>query len=274
MTSVAAQPSAIVVFDIDGVLRDVSQSYRRAIADTVAHYTQGYRPPPEAIDQLKQEGIWNNDWQASRELIYRHLETQGRSRETLDLDFAALVRFFQSRYFGPDIDHVDRWSGYITQEALLIEPDYFEQLTAAGIGWGFFSGATRGSAIYLLKNRLGLEHPTLVAMGEAPDKPDPTGLIAVVKQLTPDATTPVLYVGDTVADMHTVVQARQIAPEQPWWGIGTLPPHVQAQAPSYQDSYRQALERAGATAVLASVRALTPAMIDALLSQPSLSSRP
>ncbi|ASC73386.1 TIGR01548 family HAD-type hydrolase [Halomicronema hongdechloris C2206] len=271
MNLVAAQPNAIVVFDIDGVLRDVSQSYRRAIADTVEHYTQGYRPPPEAIDRLKQEGIWNNDWQASRELIYRHFETQGQSRETIDLDFAALVHFFQSRYFGPDMNPVDRWSGYITQEAMLVDREYFEQLTAAGIGWGFFSGATRGSAAYVLERRLGLEQPILVAMGDAPDKPDPTGLIAVVKQLTPDATTAVLYVGDTVADMHTVVRARQAAPERSWWGIGTLPPHVQAQPPTYQDSYGQALERAGAAAVLSSVPALTPAMIDHLLAQPSRS---
>ena len=72
------QPTSatIVVFDIDGVVRDVSGSYRRAIADTVEYFTtQAYRPTPLDIDQLKSEGVWNNDWEASQELIYRYFET-------------------------------------------------------------------------------------------------------------------------------------------------------------------------------------------------------
>ncbi len=59
---------AIAVFDIDGVVRDVSGSYRRAIADTVEHFTaEAYRPTQADIDLLKSEGIWNNDWEASQE---------------------------------------------------------------------------------------------------------------------------------------------------------------------------------------------------------------
>ncbi|NEQ14661.1 MAG: TIGR01548 family HAD-type hydrolase, partial [Moorea sp. SIO3E2] len=73
--------NAIVVFDIDGVVRDVSGSYRRAIADTVDHYTGGaYRPTMVEIDQLKSEGLWNNDWDASQELVYRYFEAQGKTR--------------------------------------------------------------------------------------------------------------------------------------------------------------------------------------------------
>lgn len=86
---------AIIVFDIDGVVRDVSGSYRRAIADTVEYFTtQAYRPTPLDIDQLKSEGVWNNDWEASEELIYRYFETQGQSREQLQLDYSAIVAFF------------------------------------------------------------------------------------------------------------------------------------------------------------------------------------
>jgi len=59
--------NVIVVFDIDGVVRDVSGSYRRALADTVEHYTGGeYRPTSEDIDRLKAEGTWNNDWEGSQ----------------------------------------------------------------------------------------------------------------------------------------------------------------------------------------------------------------
>ena len=108
MTEQLNQPlaPAIVVFDIDGVVRDVGGSYRRALADTVEHFSNGaYRPDQTEIDQLKSEGIWNNDWQASQELIYRYFEAQGQPREQVQLNYEALVAFFQSRYRGPDLQN-------------------------------------------------------------------------------------------------------------------------------------------------------------------------
>jgi HAD superfamily phosphatase len=175
---------AIAVFDIDGVIRDVGGSYRRALADTVEHFTQGaYRPTPQDIDALKAEGIWNNDWEGSQELIYRHFETQGQARTDLTLDFDALVDFFQRRYRGPVLADPNQWTGYISQEPLLVEGDYFQTLQTAQVAWGFFSGATRGSAQYVLERRVGLIKPILVAMEDAPGKPDPTGLFQVAETL-------------------------------------------------------------------------------------------
>jgi HAD superfamily phosphatase len=52
----ASPPRAVVLFDIDGVIRDVSASYRRAIVETVHHF-HGQRPEPAAIDGLKSEGL-------------------------------------------------------------------------------------------------------------------------------------------------------------------------------------------------------------------------
>ena len=60
----------MVLFDIDGVIRDVSGSYRRALVETVHHYS-GWRPEPACVDALKGEGRWNNDWDASLELLRR-----------------------------------------------------------------------------------------------------------------------------------------------------------------------------------------------------------
>jgi HAD superfamily phosphatase len=257
---------AVAVFDIDGVVRDVSGSYRRALADTVEHFTGGgYRPDPADIDRLKSEGIWNNDWHASRELIYRYFEAQGQPRAQIALDYDALVAFFQSRYRGTDSIH---WNGYICQEPLLLQPSYLEGLTAAGIPWGFFSGATRGSATYVLEGRLGLKSPVLVAMEDAPDKPDPTGLLIAVLQLEqgqPSAgSTQVIYLGDTVADMHTVVKAQQLHPSRRWIGVGVLPPHVQ-ETPARRDAYAATLWGAGAVAVLSNVEELTPVVIERLV---------
>lgn len=257
---------AIAVFDIDGVIRDVSGSYRRALADTVEHFTQGqYRPTPADIDALKAEGQWNNDWEASQELIYRYFESQHRPRSAIALDFEQLIDFFQRRYRGPVLENPQEWTGYITQEPLLVDLAYFEQLKVGKIAWGFFSGATRGSAQFVLEHRIGLQSPVLVAMHDAPGKPDPTGFFQVADQLNGNqVTAPVLYIGDTVADMQTVKRAAQVRPAGNWIGVGILPPHVVAAGREYAASYAQKLIAAGASIVLPQVQDLTVEHIQAL----------
>lgn len=260
---------AIAVFDIDGVVRDVSRSYRRAIADTVEHFTQGaFRPSMDDIDRLKSEGIWNNDWLGSQELTYRYFEGQGQSRQSIALDYDQVVDYFQRQYRGQILTDPDRWDGYINQEPLLMERDYLQGLARAGIAWGFFSGATRGSAEYILQRRMGLAAPPLVAMGEAPDKPDPQGLFQVVAtletvlRLPPHL--PVIYAGDTVADLYTIAEARLQRADRPWLAVGVLPPHVWEPADRRQ-AYGQRLRDAGADRLVDRITDLTPG---AILSMP------
>lgn len=255
------QPWAVAIFDIDGVVRDVSGSYRRAIADTVEQWTAGaYRPSLRDIDRLKAEGCWNNDWKASQELIYRFYEAQGQSRSSLRLDYEQLVGFFQSRYRG------ENFSGYIRDEPLLLSLSYLQSLTQAGIPWGFFSGATRGSALFVLERRLGLQGPILVAMEDAPGKPDPQGLLMTLQQLSDRqpqplaADLPVFYLGDTVADLQTVERAKALVPDRPWIGVGIIPPHIQD-----THDYAAQLTAAGATLVLPQVEQFTPDQIRSLL---------
>ena len=244
--------SKTFVFDIDGVIRDVSGSYRRALADTVEYFTNSaYRPSPEEIDELKAEGIWNNDWEASEELIKRYFQVQGKVAK---IDYDDIVAFFQSRYRGSSPDWSD---GYIAKEPLIATSAYFRSLTAAGIGWGFFSGATRASANYVLK-RLGIIDPALVAMEDAAGKPDPTGLLLAVKQIDlqqAKLTKLVVYVGDTVADMITVSKARNYNASYQYVGVGVIPPHV---TENLRDRYAALLKDNGADLVLNSVLELTP----------------
>lgn len=268
MTSLAV-PRAIAVFDIDGVLRDVGNSYRRALADTVERFTGGqYRPTSEDIDELKGEGQWNNDWEGSQELVYRYFEGRGKGRDAIALNYDQIVEFFQQRYRGPALEDPNQWTGYITQEPLLVDAAYFDQLTRDRIPWGFFSGATQESARYVLERRLGLNNPVLVAMEDAPGKPDPAGLLAVVERLTEQhglpADLPVIYAGDTVADMQTVVQAQVNYAYRRWLGVGILPPHVVAGAAAYRDAYRDALKKAGADEVVSGITELTAGVIHAL----------
>ncbi len=270
-TTPTANSSVIVVFDIDGVVRDVGGSYRRALADTVEHFTGGaYRPSSIEIDDLKAEGIWNNDWEGSQELVYRYFATQGQERSQIALDYDTLVAFFQSRYRGPNPEN---WTGYICTEPLLLEPRYLENLTAAGILWGFFSGATRGSATYVLEKRLGLQSPVLLAMEDAPGKPDPTGLVATIEQIKQRypvvGEIPLIYVGDTVADMYTIQKAKALYPERRWIGVGILPPHVQETA-ERRNAYEEILKEAGAAVVFSNVEQLKADQIQQLVTEVSL----
>ncbi len=256
----------MVLFDIDGVIRDVGGSYRRALAETVHHYTaatgQGWRPDPATIDALKAEGRWNNDWEASLELLRRRgLGSPGQPPLPA---FAALVDVFSSFYFGGDpAGDPAAWSGFIGSEPLLVQPAFFAQLSAGGAAWGFVSGAEPPSARFVLEQRLGLPSPPLIAMGDAPDKPDPTGLLRLADQLLNRSTgrglgagaPPVAYLGDTVADVLTVVNARQSCPQQQFLALAVSPPHLHGD-PVARAAYEATLRQAGADQVLSSTAAV------------------
>ena len=66
------QTIGLILFDIDGVIRDVTNSYRLSIQKTVLNYCN-WEPSTHDIDVLKNEGIWNNDWDLSLELIKRYI---------------------------------------------------------------------------------------------------------------------------------------------------------------------------------------------------------
>lgn len=261
-------PIAIAVFDIDGVIRDVGGSYRRAIADTVEHYTNGsYRPTIEDIDKLKGEGVWNNDWKASEAMIHRYFERQQHPQP--ESPYEEIVDYFQKQYRGPDTEDPDQWTGYIADEPLLMDKTYLHSLAQSGIPYAFFSGATQGSANFVLHRRLNLQAPILIAMEDAPGKPDPTGLMMAVRQVEARnieaKNLPVVYAGDTAADMKTISMAKAQFPARQWLAIGILPPHAQ-QTVTYRANYSEQLKREGAVVVLDSVQQITAELIAKLLS--------
>jgi len=314
---------AVLLFDIDGVIRDVGNSYRRAIVETVHHYS-GWRPDPAAIDALKSEGRWNNDWEASLELLRRHAVSGGAPRpaapgaeaavrrspeaaiapggpwasEAAEISepqappalpagvvsgeepslslpsLAALAEVFGSFYFGGDpAGDPSAWRGFIGEEPLLVERAFFERLTAQGILWGFVSGAEPPSARFVLERRLGLSDPPLIAMGDAPDKPDPQGFLALAARLLQaqgggglGAEAPlVAYLGDTVADVTTVQRARRVLPQQRFWSLAVAPPHLQTpERAADRRRYEARLLEAGADRILGHTAAVLE-HLDALL---------
>ena len=166
---------------------------------------------------------------------------------------------FSGFYFGGDPDgDPSQWTGFIGDEPLLVDASFFATLSKRKLRWGFVSGAEPPSARFVLQQRLGLQDPPLIAMGDAPDKPDPTGLIRLAKALGASAEgVQVAYLGDTVADVHTVIQARKHWPEQHFVSLAVAPPHLQtAEQTAAREIYEQRLREAGADQVLTGTKAL------------------
>ena len=127
-----------------------------------------------------------------------------------------------------------------------------------GIIWGFVSGAEPASAKFVLEKRLGLKSPPLISMGDAPDKPDPQGFIDLSKKLLGnklgESNIPIAYVGDTIADVHTVINARKVIPSQKFISIGLAPPHLHLKSRSKERNfYETNLKNAGADLILTSI---------------------
>ena len=98
-------------------------------------------------------------------------------------------------------------------------------------------------------------------MGDAPDKPDPTGLIRLAEQLAAgEVPRWIAYIGDTVADVHTVLNARERRPELPWRSLAVAPPHI-----TDVSAYHRQLQEAGADHIVDTTRALgLPMLLNAL----------
>ena len=255
----------LILFDIDGVIRSVENSYRLSLKKTVCKFS-GWEPSYLDIDEAKNEGIWNNDWDLSLEFIKRFIK-----KENLNLEIPsrkAIVKSFEEFYFGGDPNKDSKyWSGFIKNEDLLVDKKFFDLLQSSGIIWGFVSGAESASAKFVLEKRLGLKSPPLISMGDAPDKPDPKGFINLSKKLLGDKlgslNIPIAYVGDTIADINTVINARKEIPSQKFISIGISPPHLHLESRlKERNSYEENLKKAGADLILNNINDLKNINLD------------
>tara|TARA_Y100000589_G_scaffold308784_1_gene325648 strand:+ start:176 stop:970 length:795 start_codon:yes stop_codon:yes gene_type:complete len=250
------QTSGLILFDIDGVLRDVTKSYRLCVQKTVLKFCD-WEPSTCDIDELKNEGIWNNDWDLTLELIERFFKENKLSLKPPSRN--TVINNFEKLYFGcnPN-ENYKKWSGFINNEKLLVDKNFFDFLNLNKIKWGFVSGAERPSAKYILENRLSLNNPPLIAMEDAPSKPNPEGFLRLAHMLLKEDfglnCSPVAYVGDTIADIQTIINARELYPSQKFISIGVTPPHLRnSENIEKKLKYESGLKAAGADFIIESV---------------------
>ena len=102
-------PLGVLVFDMDGVLVDVSESYRETIRRTVKYFT-GLDIEHDRIQDLKNAGGWTNDWDLTHRLI-ADLGVRA-PRE-------AVVAQFQSIFLGDGEDGLMRREKWVARPGLL-----------------------------------------------------------------------------------------------------------------------------------------------------------
>ena len=91
--------SQMMVFDMDGVLVDVTESYRETIVLTVERFT-GKQISRDQIQDYKNAGGWNNDWALSQKIC---------SDLGVDVPYATIVEYFNSLFLGQGLIHRERW---------------------------------------------------------------------------------------------------------------------------------------------------------------------
>jgi len=173
----------MIVFDMDGVLVDVSESYRETIVQTVRHFS-GQTIGRERIQEYKNEGGWNNDWDLSQK-ICADLGTP--------VEYDAVVREFNRLFLGEN-----GAPGLIERERWIARPGVLERLNQQ-FEFAVFTGRLRFEAeITLQRFAQGLRFSHLVCADDVErQKPDPEGL---QKLQALDRERPLIYVGDTVDD--------------------------------------------------------------------------
>ena len=189
----------LLVFDMDGVLVDVTESYRETIAQTVEHFT-GIRITNRRIQQLKNQGGWSDDWKLSHHLV---------AQAGVDVPFAAVKARFQELFLGNGA------GGLILRERWIARPGVLEGLSRR-FHFAVFTGRPRQEAVLTLgRFAPDLIFDPIVAIEDVENpKPAPDGLLQIVRRQraspAPDfpPPAPAYYIGDTVDDARAAGAAR------------------------------------------------------------------
>jgi len=180
----------LLVFDMDGVLVDVAESYRETIHQTVLHFT-GSGISREAIQDYKNQGGWNDDWQLSHHII---------TRRGIEARFDDVVEYFQGLFHGKD-----GTPGLILREVWIARPGVLEKL-ADTFRFAIFTGRMKWEAEFTLRRfaqRLTFE--PIIGLHEVENlKPAPDGLLKIRDA---NSGCPMWYIGDTVDDARCAQSA-------------------------------------------------------------------
>jgi HAD superfamily hydrolase (TIGR01548 family) len=178
----ALAPDALL-FDMDGVLVDVSGSYRQAIIDTAASF--GVAVTTADIADEKAKGDANNDWIVTRRLL---------AARGVDAPLDEVTARFEAAYQGTEEE-----PGLRATERLLPDRALLERL-ARRVKLGVVTGRPRSDAARALaEHGIGHLFGSVVCMEDATRKPDPAPVRRALAQLSARSA---WLVGDTPDDIR------------------------------------------------------------------------
>lgn len=283
-----------VVLDIDGVLVDVADSYRRAIVESVMHVYDDTIPKAD-VQSFKNAGGFNNDWELTHATALYILARQ----EGFDRDLAAftdaieasggglegartvvvnavdpdtrerlhakwkrdhLTDVFQQLYLGSELyrDFYDSEPDLDTSGFVYDEPVLAasETIDTLTKRWdvGVVTGRPATEAAIAL-DRVGLTVPDEYLFTMDSETPGKPAPDALIELAERFDANRIAFAGDTLDDIQTATNATETDPDRDYYGIG-----VQTGGLSDEDG-RQAFKRAGAHAVIEHVDSL-PMILD------------
>jgi HAD superfamily phosphatase len=180
----------ILAFDMDGVLVDVSESFRETIQQTVRHFT-GQAITREEIQDYKNRGGYNDDWKISHHAILK---------AGVDVKYEDVVDYFQEIFHG-----TNGQPGLILREKWIAEPGRLESL-AERYQLAVFTGRMRWEADVTLNRCSTVTFDPIVGLHDVENpKPAPDGLLKI-REMFPDRR--LWYIGDTVDDARCARAAK------------------------------------------------------------------
>jgi HAD superfamily phosphatase len=173
----------ILIFDVDGVLVDVRESYWRSALETMRFLT-GKRVTWAELHKWKNKPGNNDDWS----MVSNWATALGRPT-TYEEARDAFQQFYWDDNGRP---------GNVRREKMLVTPQQVERW-ARRFELNLFTGRTRQEFTYTFKRWAGTRHfRTVVTMDDvARKKPHPDGLLKILDGRNPRTA---LYVGDNVDD--------------------------------------------------------------------------
>ena len=221
----------LLIFDMDGVLVDVTDSYRQTIIEAVKHFA-GEEISHQEIQAAKNRGGSNNDWDLTLELVRARGASPTREE---------VIETFQRIYLGDNCD------GLIARERWLPQNHLLQRLSQR-YRLALFTGRERWEALFTLKKFApDVAMDPVVGMEDVQfEKPHPEGLLKILEAVKPKK---VFYVGDVTDDCRAARAANV-----PFIGI------VGPSNPLRDDLVRL-FEREGARAVISDVNELEQVLL-------------
>jgi len=192
-----------ILFDMDGVLVDVRNSYRKAIEETANWYFGksriSARVGQEDVSAIKSMAGFNNDWDATFAIVRGGMKglrikdaLPPSPEEKQSLLYSELKGKFQEIYLG----------GLISHEPSLVAKETLARLGRSGMKLGIVTGRPKAEADFAIQNNgWGGFFPRekVIALEDCEEeKPSPAPLLLAAQKL--GAIRP-LYIGDNASDV-------------------------------------------------------------------------